>query len=172
VDEQTVAEQVAWDLEELAAAAAEQDPRKAFWLYVDGPTFATNAPDFTDRVLPAVADLALDAEAREAGETHIGGALPPGAVTYAEVLEYVGLGDALYCMGQGGAMRERVLDYMKNHPGASYNAMVVDFIRPLLGGNDDDGEIDAIKALTESVTIFMEEVMGEVKTVAGVLVRA
>jgi hypothetical protein len=57
-------------------------------------------------------------------------------------------------------MKLRVLDYIKNNPGADYNDMVWDFITPLVD------KIDALKARIESVTIDMENA-GEIEVGDG-----
>jgi hypothetical protein len=84
------------DIEELDAAAAEQDPRKAFWMYVSGPAFATSEPDFIERVLPAVRDLKLDGHGREMWADEFGTAAPAPTeqTTYWDALERAGLADA------------------------------------------------------------------------------
>ena len=78
------------DFDEIAAAAQETDPRKAFWLYVDGPTFATSTQDFRERVWPAVKDEPVDQEkCRDSF-----GPRAPELKTYQDVLQYAGLEDA------------------------------------------------------------------------------
>jgi hypothetical protein len=69
------------DFEELEAAAKEQDARKAFWMYVSGPTFATSEKDFIERVLPAVRDLPLDEYGRAQWIEEFGTTFPPTADT-------------------------------------------------------------------------------------------
>jgi len=69
-------------IEEIEAAAAEQDPKKAFWMYVNGPAFATSEPDFISRVLPAVADVVMDAEARAEYKDQFGVDAPEGATHF------------------------------------------------------------------------------------------
>jgi len=85
---------VAWtqiDVEELEAAAAEKDS-KAFWLYVDGPTNATETLDFTGRVWPAVRDLELNEEDQAAYRNSCG-TDAPATKTFTDVMEYVGLSE-------------------------------------------------------------------------------
>ena len=77
------------DIEEPDAAAVEKDPRKAFWMYVSRPTFATNEKDFINRVLPAVRDLPLDDYGRAQWAEEFGHIPVPEAATYEHALAVV-----------------------------------------------------------------------------------
>jgi hypothetical protein len=82
------------DAEELETAAAEKDARKAFWMYLSGPTFATKEKDFIERVMPAVRDLPLDDYGREQWAQEFGAAIPvPDDATHADALATAGLID-------------------------------------------------------------------------------
>jgi hypothetical protein len=78
------------DFDEIVAAAQETDPRKAFWLYFGGPTFATGTQDFCERVLPAVADLPLDEFGRAAWVSEFG-SMPAVGTKYGDALGEGGL---------------------------------------------------------------------------------
>ncbi len=79
------------DFDEIVAAAQETDPKAAFWLYVDGPTFATTTQDFRERVWPAVKDEPVDKEKCR----DLFGPCAPEMKTYQDVLQYAGLEDAV-----------------------------------------------------------------------------
>jgi hypothetical protein len=84
------------DADELEAAAAEKDSRKAFWMYLSGPMLATKEKDFIERVLPAVRDLPLDDYGRAQWAEEFGN-IPgvPEDATYTHALAMAGLLDGM-----------------------------------------------------------------------------
>jgi hypothetical protein len=70
----------------MRGEAADQDPKKGFWMYADRATFATKAPDLVNRLMPAVADVTLADDARASFKNSCGQDVPDGVMAYADAL--------------------------------------------------------------------------------------